>query len=170
MRYTILTRNHIKLYAFLCIVLSMPMAVHAGIFSLEQENQNVLTVKFQLPEYSIQNVDVNGTKWQKIVSDDGSVYGQEGFPELRNYSTAIAVPVDGDFSFSIENSDSNVTQNINLIPSSKLTLDGDEPGYLSAPGFVAYGNRELYPLHICEKGESAFVGNRKFIPLTIYPF
>ncbi|MDD4310725.1 MAG: C25 family cysteine peptidase, partial [Candidatus Cloacimonetes bacterium] len=83
---------------------------------------------------------------------------------------AIAVPVDGDFSFSIENSESNVTPNINLIPSSKLTLDGDEPGYLSAPGFVAYGNRELYPLHICEKGESAFVGNRKFIPLTIYPF
>lgn len=152
------------------LVLILPILLSANAINLVSESQDALQIKFELPDYKIEEVNVNGTVWHKIVSDDGLVHSQEMYPELRVFSTAIAVPFNGDYSLSIESSESSTMQGIKIIPSSKLSLVGDEPMYSTQADFKAYGSRELYPLRIAEKGEEAFVGNRKFIPLMIYPF
>jgi len=80
------------------------------------------------------------------------------------FSTAIAVPVDGDYTFSIKSSESKTLTNINIIPSSTLVIEGEEVNYNNKPDYKAYANRELYPVSLAQKGEPAFIGNRKFIP------
>ncbi len=151
-------------------LLLMPFALFAAPISLVSETMDALSVKFVLPEYSMENTTVNGQTWQKIVSEEGTVHSIEGMPELRVYSVAIAVPVDGDYSLNVSNTKIETLRNINIIPSSSMTLDGDEPIYNRTPNYKAYNSKEPYPINIVEKGEAAFVGNRKFIPLMIYPF
>jgi len=154
----------------LMALLLMPFAWFAAPISLVSESMDALSIKFVLPEYTIEKKTVNGQTWQKIVSDEGAVHSIEGLPELRVYSAAIAVPVDGNYSISISNTKTETIKNINIMPSASMTLDGDDPVYNWTPNYISYNSRELYPVAIVEKGEAAFVGNRRFIPLMIYPF
>ncbi|MDY0151841.1 MAG: C25 family peptidase propeptide domain-containing protein, partial [Candidatus Cloacimonas sp.] len=152
------------------VALILPILLSAAPISLVQENQDALQVEFTLPDYTLDDVQINGITWKKIVSDDGLVHSQETYPELRVFSTAIAVPVDGDYTISYHSNDSTILPGIKIVPSPKLTLDEEDPVYTTVADFKAYASRDLYPLQMVQKGDAAFVGNRKFIPLMIYPF
>jgi hypothetical protein len=148
----------------------MPVLLCAAPIQLIHETQDALEIKFTLPEYSIDEVKQNANIWHKISCPDGTVSGEESFPELVVFSTPIAVPVDGNYTVIVESSESKTFRGIYLQPSYTMTLEGDEPVYTRAMDFRAYNSNELYPVQLAEKGVEAFVGNRKFIPLIIKPF
>lgn len=154
----------------LWLAIFLPAIIIAAPITLVSESQDMLSISFELPDYELDNLSIGGQNWQKINCADGSIYGEEGFPELKMFATAIAVPINGDYSFSIESSESQTLKNINIVPAATMLMEGKEPGYNNRPNFKAYSNRELYPVQMVQKGEVAFVGNRKFIPLFIYPF
>ncbi|MDD2229002.1 MAG: C25 family cysteine peptidase [Candidatus Cloacimonetes bacterium] len=154
----------------LCLILILPVLLCGEIFQLLQENQDLLDIKFTLPQYSIEDAIANGNNWQKIVCDDGTVSGNEAHPELMVFSTAVAVPVDGDYSISVESSDSKKLSGIYLQPMLTMKLSGEETVYSRTMDFKAYNNSDLLPTQLAEKGTEAFIGNRKFIPLRINPF
>ncbi len=155
---------------FFCLSFCLPALIMAEPITLVSESQDILAINFELPEYELTKVTINGQNWERIVCSDGSYFSNEGFPQLIMFSTAIAVPVDGDYSFSIKSSESKTLMNINILPSSTLVIEGEEVNYNNKPDYKAYANRELYPVSLAQKGEPAFIGNRKFIPLLIYPF
>jgi len=163
-------KNACRRILFFCLSVCLPAIMIAEPITLVSESQDILSLNFELPDYELTKVTVKGQTWDKIICSDGSFYGNEGFPGLIMFSTAIAVPVDGDYSFSIESSEAKTLKNINIIPAPTLVMEGEEPSYNIQPNYRAYANSELYPVSIVQKGEPAFVGNRKFIPLLIYPF
>jgi hypothetical protein len=154
----------------LALILLLPVFVFAAPIQLTQESQDALEIEFSLPDYNIETVTENGSNWHKIVCNEGTISGEEAYPELWVFSTAIAVPVDGDYSIIIKSSNSKIIRDIYLQPSPTMSLAGDEPVYTRTMNYAAYNNAELYPLQIADKGMEAFVGNRKFIPLIIKPF
>jgi hypothetical protein len=157
-------------YYLSTLILLIPLLLMAAPIQLVQESQDALQIKFKMPAYTIEDAVVKGVKWQKIVCEDGSVSGDENHPELLVFSTAIAVPVDGDYSIIIESSQSNTFTNVNLQPSVAMRLDNEEPIYFREADLRAYNNDELIPIQLAKKGDAAFIGNRKFIPLIISPF
>jgi len=148
----------------------LPALIFASPITLISESQDLLTIQFELPEYELEDVTINGQTWKRIICSESSIYGEEGYPELKLFSTAIAVPVDGDISFSIESSESQTLKNVNIYPAATMLLEESEPIFVNKPNYKAYSNRELYPLQVVQKGEPAFVGNRRFVPLFICPF
>lgn len=157
-------------YYLSTLILLIPLLLMAAPIQLVQESQDALQIKFKMPAYTIEDAVIKGVKWQKIVCEDGSVSGDENHPELLVFSTAIAVPVDGDYSIIIESSQSNTFTNVNLQPSVAMRLDNEEPIYFREADLRAYNNDELIPIQLAKKGDAAFIGNRKFIPLIISPF
>ncbi|OQC05119.1 MAG: Gingipain R2 precursor [Candidatus Cloacimonetes bacterium ADurb.Bin089] len=155
---------------FFCLAFCLPAIMMAAPLTLVSESQEHLDLSFELPNYELTNVTSNGQTWNKIICEEGTYYSNEGFPELITFSTAIAVPVDGDITYSIESISTQTIKNVNILPASTLILNGEEVTYDHKPNYKAYANRELYPVSIVQKGEPAFVGNRKFVPLLIYPF
>jgi hypothetical protein len=155
----------------MCLFLAAFVWLGAKVQVLSQ-SEDMMELEFTLPEYSIGHEEINGINWDKIISDDGSVTAEEGFPELRCFSEAIAIPVDGDISLQVTNSKSSVIPNVNLIPSYKMVVDNqkEEVDYVFYQDTRAYHNPQLYPLNILEKGDPAFIGDRNFIALHIYPF
>ncbi|GAB1468409.1 hypothetical protein MASR2M64_11330 [Candidatus Cloacimonadota bacterium] len=154
----------------LYLILLLPVLLSGEAFQLLQENQDLLEIKFTLPQYTIEDAKTNGNNWQKIVCEEGTISGDEAHPELIVFSTAIAVPVDGDYSISIVSSDSKKLSGVYLQPMLTMNLSGGEPVYARTMDFKAYNNGELLPMLLAEKGTEAFIGNRKFIPLVINPF
>jgi len=152
------------------LLLTLPMGMWATGISLSSESQDELILEFTLPEYSIQHSRDGNTTWQRIVTDHGNVDSQEGYPELRAYSEAIAIPVDGDISIEVLSSKSSTIKNINLYPAKKMVVGDWEANYEFFQDPRVYNSNQLYPLKIAEKGESAFIGDRRFIPLQIKPF
>ncbi len=154
----------------LILMMLIPIALTCSPFSLVTENQDALQIKFVLPEYQIDSMNIDGTQWNRITCDEGLVHGEEGYPELRVFSVPIAVPVDGDISIAVSAKSSSKVNSVKLKPVSTQTLGGNEPINSVKANLKAYRNMELYPLQIIGKGEAAFVGNRRFIPLMVYPF
>lgn len=160
-----------KMHKLLMILLLLiPIALTCSPFLLETENQDALQIKFVLPEYSIENVNIDGSQWNRIICAEGLIHGEEGYPELRVFSVPIAIPIDGDISISVSVKNSSKLTRVKLKPVSNLTLGSDEALYSVKANLNAYRNPEFYPVQIAQKGEIAFIGNRRFIPLMVYPF
>ena len=159
-----------KLHIWLPLLLVLPLALSATGISVSSETPDELILEFQLPEYSIEHSRDGSTTWQRIVSDYGNVDAQEGYPELRAYSEAIAVPVDGDISIQVLSSKSSVIKNINLYPAKKMVVGDWEVDYEFFQDPRIYNSKQLYPESIASKSEAAFIGDRRFIPIRINPF
>ena len=101
----------------------LPALIFASPITLISESQDLLTIQFELPEYELEDVTINGQTWKRIICSESSIYGEEGYPELKLFSTAIAVPVDGDISFSIESSESQTLKNVNIYPAATMLLE-----------------------------------------------
>ncbi|HPV15718.1 MAG TPA: C25 family peptidase propeptide domain-containing protein, partial [Candidatus Cloacimonadota bacterium] len=83
---------------------------------------------------------------------------------------AVGVPVDGDIGIQIISSQFTTLRNVNLMPAERMVLDGEEVKYEFYQDPKVYNTNNPYPAQIVEKGESAFIGDRRFIPLRIRPF
>lgn len=158
-----------RLYLTL-LLLAVPLLAIAGAVTVISQTPDELVLEFNLPPYEIEHQKINGSTWERIVSDEGVVDALEGYPELLVFSEAIAIPVDGDISVQVSNITSSVIRSVNLKPIYKMVLDKEEVNYVFYQNQQLYSSNQAYPLQIASKDVSAFVGDRNFIPLKIYPF
>ncbi|MDP2172784.1 MAG: C25 family cysteine peptidase [Candidatus Cloacimonadaceae bacterium] len=158
-----------KLYIIL-LALVLPLLLGATGMQVLEQSGNELLIEFTLPEYEIGHQNLKGATWHKLMSEYGSIDSQEGFPELLVFGEAVAVPIDGDISIQVLGVKSSVIRNINLMPSPKMVLSDYEVDYVFYQDAAAYNSSTAYPHQIVQKGESAFIGDRRFVPLRIFPF
>lgn len=158
-----------KFYLVLAMLL-LPLVFLGAQIRVMSQSADELMLEFNLPDYTIGHQDLNGVTWDKIESNEGNVHAIEGFPEMRVFSEAIAIPVDGDISIQVSNVKSTILKNVNLIPVMSMKVEKEEVEYQLVQDIKAYRNQQLYPASIATAGESAFIGDRRFVPLQIFPF
>lgn len=154
----------------LSLLLLLPVIYLGAGVSLVSQTQEELVLEFTLPEYSIEHLSSQGATWHTISSDFGSVHSEPGYPELRVFSEAVAIPVNGDIAIQVSNVRSSTLRNINLKPGYKMSVANEEVEYSFHQDLRAYQNTGLYPLEIAQKGEPAFIGDRRFVSLQVFPF
>ena len=152
------------------LLLLLPLILWGRSMNAIHETANELTIEFNLPDYRLEDADYSGVKAVRIVCDGGSEFGDRGYPALLSFSEPIAIPIDGDVSIRILESRDVTVPNVNLRPIGNMVLDPDGKGSDYVPNNRIYSRNTLYPELVYEKGESAFVGDRRFVPLHIYPF
>lgn len=158
-----------RFYLVLACLL-LPLVFLGAQISVVSQSADELVLQFTMPEYKIGHQSLNGLTWDRIETDEGTVHAIEGFPELRAFSEAIAIPVDGDISFQVLNVKSSTLKNINLKPVFRMKVENEEVEHQFFQDTKAYRNSQLYPVNIVSPGESAFIGDRRFIPLQVFPF
>lgn len=158
-----------KVYTFILLLL-MPIMVFGAAISVISESPDLLTLRFQLPDYELKELSISGKKYQRIVCDDGMTHAEEGHPELKVFSTAVGMPVDGTATVNVVSKHSISIPNVDIVPAPTLTLNGEKPVYSYVQDFGAYSSTLLYPSELVTLGEAAFIGDRRFIPLQIFPF
>ncbi|HNU54678.1 MAG TPA: C25 family cysteine peptidase [Candidatus Syntrophosphaera sp.] len=156
-------------YLVLALLL-LPLVFLEAQISVVSQSADEVVLEFNLPEYKIGRQSLDGVTWDRIETDAGNVHAVDGFPELRVFGEAIAIPIDGDISLQVLNVKNSILKNVNLKPTLKMTVVNEEVEYHLVPDARAYRSAQLYPASIASSGESAFVGDRRFVPLQIFPF
>jgi hypothetical protein len=152
-----------------CVLILLPMLLSAGVRVLSETEDEIL-LEFKLPEYQIDYQNINGTVWNRIASDFGAVHSEEGYPELRVFAEAVAIPIDGDISIQVTDIAQSTIRNLNIKPGLKMVVGNEEVDYVFWQDPMIYNSLELYPVNLIQKGESAFIGDRRFVPIQIFPF
>ncbi len=90
-------KNLILLMVFITALLS------ASPFEVLEQNENELTVKFTLPEYTFESTDVKNKNYSRIICDGKETLNKEkeGYPLIPFFSEIVGLPVDGDIEFQI---------------------------------------------------------------------
>lgn len=158
-----------KRYLVWMLVL-LPMVLVAGNITMLNESSNALTIKFTLPEYALQEAMAEGQRLHRIAMDGGMPTADEGYPELRMFSVPIAIPIDGSATARVLSAASEDVRNILIQPVPTLHVVDGERSYQTKRDYAAYARATLYPANIVEISEPAFVGDRRFVSLRIYPF
>lgn len=148
----------------------MPAVYYASPFRVLSESSNEVMIEFEIPDWSLEYIDENGQKWQRIKCDGAGSFVREGYPELLSFTEAIGIPVDGDIGIQIINSESTTIKNVSLIPGKKTVVSDYDVDYIFHIDNRAYSNNALYPVNLVEKGSGAFIGDRRFVPLQLFPF
>ena len=161
------------LMLFIIIVTSHLLAAHV-IVNSETENEIILT--YTLPDYQLDTLRIDGETAYRISGDFATHLIKESYPLLPQHSEVIGIPIDGDISFEILGKKQKTIKGIIIAPCDKITnierSDADYPTieYSVVKDNDAYKRSELYPSALVVKGNSAFLGNRRFCGISINPF
>ena len=154
----------------LVLLAMMPVLFWANAISLVQQNPDIVTLSFVLPEFSLEETFFKGTKYHKLSMDDGFTYGDEGYPQLRMFAVPVGIPVDGAASVSVLSTKTETIKNVLINPASEITLDGEDLDLEYNPDVRVYSQNQPYPARIAEVGKPAFIGDRQFVSVMVYPF
>lgn len=157
-----------RLYTVMLILL--PVIILANPISVVSESKDVISLKFVLPEYSLTDISLNGLPFKQLQINDGVSTADEGFPELRMFSVPIAIPVDGNAAVRLTSSVQNTISDVLINPVPTMHIENDMPVYDVKRDFYAYSRAALYPMNVVELSNPAFVGDRHFVSLRIFPF
>lgn len=155
---------------FIWILMAIPFMMAANPISILSESTDALSISFQLPEYTINEVMLDGVTYNRLQVDGGMPTSDEAFPELWMFGIPIAIPIDGGATAQVLSSQQNSINNILLHPVPTMEVSEGDISYQTSRDYVAYTKTELYPANVIEISEPAFVGDRRFVTLKIYPF
>lgn len=153
----------IKLILIL-MVLTVSHSLVADVFEIVEMQEDYLLIKFSLPSYQIADVESGKGVYSKIVCPQAAYTSEEGGFVLPFFSGSIGLPPEGDFDYFIVNSKNSRSSLPSLLPVIDPVFDTDN----SAPKINK--NIEKYPSHLVEKGSSAYLGDRYFASVNIFPF
>lgn len=156
--------------AFLTLIMSLPILIFGAAITLNSESPELLGLSFRLPEYSLSETVIEGKKYHQIVCEEGTSLAEEGYPKLLAFSTAIGLPIDGFASVNIISKKSISIPDVDIAPAATISIDDGKPNAIYQPDFKAYNSATLYPDTVWSLGEAAFIGDRRFVALQVYPF
>jgi hypothetical protein len=151
------------------ILLLFSVFISAEFVVLEQ-NEHELTIKFTLPEYSLEEELFEGEMFHKIMCGDSHYDTSDGNPMVPYFNEIVGLPVDGSIQFRILNKKQITETGINLIPVEKQILDGNSDGPVIRKNTSVYNSPAYYPELLLQKGNSAFLSDRHYTGFSVNPF
>lgn len=158
-----------KRYLF-CLLAAIPALIFGGVISLVNEDASALTLNFQMPDFRLEEISEGGEIWQQIITDEGVYTADEGHPQLKMFAVPIAIPIDGYVSAEIVSSQQRELDGVNILPVPYRQVVDEGVSYYTQRDFLAYQKASVYPNQILEVSEPAFIGDRRFVTLRVYPF
>ena len=156
---------------FIVLFLLISLSIFAEeVFRVIEINENYVKVKFVLPDFMIEELEVRGEVFHKIICEDGNIHSKEGFPLLPYFSDIVGLPVDGSMNMELISEISEFRENINVYPAEEIDTENEARGSNFYKNFNAYRSTSYYPRNIVENGNKAFLGDRHFQGFLVNAF
>lgn len=139
-------------------------------FTVIEKNPNRMLIKFELPKYKLADIEIENTKYKKIVSEIKGFTQKSGYPQLPVYATAIGLPEDGDFASRIVSSKQKTVNNVLIEPVQTVITIEEAKTVSNSPNAKAYSTNSFYPGSLTEKKQAVWAGLRKYSSLIVKPF
>ena len=138
-------------------------------FQVLNISEDEIILHFEMPEYELFPVEVEGVLYHKIIGNFTSYHYEEGFPEIPFYAENVGIPIDGGIELHISNIQRESLADILIHPVEKLEVNGYEVESIFYRDRVAYNNRDYYPAQVLHQGVTAFAGDRRFASFVFNP-
>ena len=148
-------------------------AVESG-FHLIQAADNGVMIEYSLGEYTLEQVNLDGQTYDRVVMEDAATIGEPGKPNLPVIATSIGVPINAEFHLRIEEIQTRPLSGHYRIEPAGSYVVGDEALasgkiiYIENPEL--YANATAYPGVQVELGQAAKLRSQRILPLRVYPF
>jgi hypothetical protein len=139
-------------------------------FTVLNQNEDELTIKFTLPEYSFEERTINDEVFHQIMCDDSHYDTADGNPMVPYFNEIVGLPVDGDIHFRVLNKKQKTETGINLIPVERQILDESANESVFIKNNTVYNSTAYYPETLLQKGNSAFLSDRNYVGFSVNPF
>ncbi len=139
-------------------------------FEILEMSESYIKVGFELPDYTIEKSTSKQRASDKINITDSELTFEEKEVVLPYFADAIGIPEDGDIDIRVLTKRSKTYNNLDLERCPVVELVNDKVEY--RPVYPESKNLQnvLYPQEIIKKGDSAFIGDRRFTSFQLYPF
>ena len=139
-------------------------------FEILEMSESYIKVGFELPDYTIEKSTSKQRASDKINITDSELTFEEKEVVLPYFADAIGIPEDGDIDIRVLTKRSKTYNNLDLERCPVVELVNDKVEY--RPVYPDSKNLQnvLYPQEIIKKGDSAFIGDRRFTSFQLYPF
>jgi len=128
------------------------------------------TINFQLDGYDYEILEKNGIAFSKIFHENEGRVLTEGMPDLPRFTRLIAIPDQGEVSFEIINSDSDIKQNIIVYPRQALIAENGDYDRSFKINEEYYKSGDIFPSNQVEVGTPAIMRDHRIVAVTINPF
>ncbi|MBN1970541.1 MAG: T9SS type A sorting domain-containing protein [Candidatus Delongbacteria bacterium] len=129
---------------------------------------DVYYVDFNLKEYDIDDIQVDGIDYKKIsISGEGETT-DEGMPWLSTVSRFLSVPADANVKISIEDASIKTVENFKVYPRESLELINGENVFIKNSSF--YEGKGFYPFETAKIGEIVTLRDLNLSAITVNPF
>ncbi len=127
-------------------------------------------IRFSLNGYEIETIVENEESYKKISYWNEGEFVEIGKPDLPRFSRLIAIPNEGEVSFTINFLEDEIIPDINIYPRQSLKSESriNSREFVIDEGF--YESTEVFPVKIVQIGEPAIMRDYRIVNVTINPF
>ena len=138
-------------------------------FQYEKITEQTAEVQFDLPQYKIENVLVNGENYKRINCSAQALTSKIGYPELPTFSGLFSISSTG--VYKLENININTEEIISdYLAYPRQTFEREQRGneFVRNEGF--YDNPNIYPANIINISDPVILRDQRMINISINPF
>ena len=128
------------------------------------------TIGFENVNYSIKTIEHMGTAYQKPELGSAGSVVNEGEPYLPSVTTYYAVEPGKTFQAQIEIIDTEIIENVNVIPFHGWERDSFDPETPLARNSSLYSENQLFPTNIVQVSDPIVMRELTMVKVTITPF
>ncbi len=160
----------LKKYILIMLIISSIIIINAEMFSVIKQTEDEVQVKFTLPDYEVTEVNINEEIFHKVSCPNSAYLEKQGFPMLPFFAEAIGLPIDGSLEIQVIKKKQIVAKDLNILPVEAISANNDGLEYNFFKDSAAYRKANYYPENLLKKGDKAYIGDRFFSSIRIYPF
>ncbi len=150
-------------FLLLFMIVSSGFAIGQHGMTCSQQDPTALEIDFSLPQWEL--LDSPDKDGSIIQSTNIGWIAEEGKPQLPIFTTTIALPDRGTFSFEVEIIEEETVNDVRIVPWHEPTSDA-----VGTPDETVYGQDILFPESIVEMSEPAILRDYRVASIAVTPF
>ncbi len=160
-----------KNFFMILFVILLPFMIEAtSSLQIISQSDQALNLSFELQNYDLNEVKINGKHYKKIVAQENFLPNQSGAPDLPTYSNFICLPQNARIKMSYNIGKREIYKNILISPAPVIPWE-NEPGPLVYNENAAiYQQDELYPLQPVKISKKTKIRGIDAVIISISPF
>jgi len=138
--------------------------------TLEEETNSKVVINYSLSNFSIDDIDIDGSQMKTILLPEVFLPNDEGAPNLPGTGQYIAIPQYSNASVKVIASRTETISNIEIAPAPRIPFEGEDGPLQYKKDSKYYTKNEFYPANPVKLSENTSIRGLDAVMLGITPF
>lgn len=139
-------------------------------FELESLSSTNMSIDFHANEFSFKPVQINGTEYKTIASNESSAIGIKGAPDLPKFAQAVIIPNEGNPSVEVTHSGYTDYENVEIAPHKGKLYRNIDPTTVPYEFGDEYDQDQFFPGKLVDVRDPYILRDYRGQTILTYPY